>query len=80
MSGRLSFRIFAHSWTSDWNHGNAHFLRGLAQELVSLGHQVRCYEEADSWSRMNLRQEGTAAEGQALNLFREAFPQLDVRI
>lgn len=80
MSGRLSFRIFAHSWASDWNHGNAHFLRGLAQELVSLGHQVRCYEEADSWSRMNLRQEGMAAEGQALNQFREAFPQLDVRI
>ena len=78
MSGRLSFRIFAHSWTSDWNHGNAHFLRGLAQELTLLGHQVRCYEERDSWSRVNLRQEGPAGE-RALNQFKEAFPQLDVR-
>jgi spore maturation protein CgeB len=80
VSARLSFRIFAHSWTSDWNHGNAHFLRGLAQELVSLGHEVRCYEEADSWSRINLRQEGREAEAQVVNQFREAFPKLDVRI
>jgi len=21
----LSIRFFAHSWISDWNHGNAHF-------------------------------------------------------
>ena len=33
MSGAFQFRIFAHSWVSDWNHGNAHFLRGLAREL-----------------------------------------------
>ena len=26
--------IFCHSLLSDWNHGNAHFLRGVASELV----------------------------------------------
>ena len=77
MSGRISFRIFAHSWISDWNHGNAHFLRGLASELIKLGHEVRCYEERDGWSMRNLAEEGTAEE--ALASFREAFPKLDVR-
>lgn len=79
MKQRMSFRMFAHSWTSDWNHGNAHFLRGLAQELMNLGHEVRCYEEEDSWSRANLRQEGSDTEARALRQFREAFPNLDVR-
>ena len=25
--------LFCHSLASDWNHGNAHFLRGLVAEL-----------------------------------------------
>ncbi|MCU1296251.1 MAG: glycosyl transferase, group 1 [Acidobacteriaceae bacterium] len=79
MSGRLKFRIFAHSWISDWNHGNAHFLRGLANELVNLGHEVRCYEEENSWSAANLRQEGDDLAEAATRQFRQAFPLLDVR-
>jgi spore maturation protein CgeB len=79
VSERLRFRIFAHSWTSDWNHGNAHFLRGLAQELMNLGHEVRCYEEEDCWSRKNLHEEGQEIESRAVQEFRQAFPQLDVR-
>ena len=79
MSGRIRFRIFAHSWISDWNHGNAHFLRGLARELVRLGHEVRCYEELGSWSLTNLvEQEGETAVD-AIEQFRGAFPELDVR-
>ena len=78
-SSRLSFRIFAHSWVSDWNHGNAHFLRGLASELMRLGHEVRCYEEANSWSLTNLRSEGDEIASDALATFREWFPSLDVR-
>jgi spore maturation protein CgeB len=77
MTGRLSFRFFAHSWISDWNHGNAHFLRGLASALVGRGHQVRCYEERNGWSMTNLAREGAAPE--ALIGFRNAFPELDVR-
>jgi spore maturation protein CgeB len=78
MNGRLSFRFFAHSWISDWNHGNAHFLRGLASELVNQGHEVRCYEERDGWSMRNLAQEGKDAPALALQAFRAAFPLLDV--
>jgi spore maturation protein CgeB len=76
--GKLRFRLFAHSWTSDWNHGNAHFLRGLASELVRLGHEVRCYEERESWSRTNLLGEGAAGE-RAIDRFHQLFPELDVR-
>lgn len=78
MSELLSFRIFAHSWISDWNHGNAHFLRGLANELVKLGHGVRCYEEKDGWSVRNLAEEGPNAISCAEAEFHKAFPALNV--
>jgi spore maturation protein CgeB len=79
MSNPIRFRIFAHSWISDWNHGNAHFLRGLARELIRLGHEVRCYEGMGSWSLSNLvRSEGELG-AQAIDQFRREFPELDVR-
>ena len=46
--------IFCHSLLSDWNHGNAHFLRGVASELISRGHDVVVYEPRDAWSLQNL--------------------------
>jgi spore maturation protein CgeB len=79
VTGRLKIRMFAHSWISDWNHGNAHFLRGLAYELTRLGHDVRCYEEIDSWSMTNLVEEGVEKAAEAFCNFRKAFPTLDVR-
>jgi spore maturation protein CgeB len=79
MTERLSFRIFAHSWISDWNHGNAHFLRGLASELVNKGHEVRCYEPRDGWSMKNLAREGSDIAAHALTAFRNAFPTLNVQ-
>jgi spore maturation protein CgeB len=79
MTGKLSLRFFAHSWISDWNHGNAHFLRGLTSELVKQGHEVRCYEERDGWSMRNLAEESTDAAANALRDFHKAFPALDVR-
>src|SRR3954462_13023200 len=79
MSGKLRFRIFGHSWISDWNHGNAHFLRGLASQLVNQGHEVRCYEERDGWSIRNLAEESAGAAAQAIFDFGRAFPMLDVR-
>jgi spore maturation protein CgeB len=78
MTQALSIRFFAHSWISDWNHGNAHFLRGLARELVRLGHHVRCYEEVGSWSLTNLIQEGDVAS-RAIDTFHSTYPELDVR-
>ena len=79
MTARLKLRMFAHSWISDWNHGNAHFLRGLASELVRLGHDVRCYEETPSWSMLNLMKEGSEKAVDAVQLFWQAFPTLDIR-
>jgi spore maturation protein CgeB len=78
MSRPLRLRFFAHSWRSDWNHGNAHFLRGLADELREAGHEVRCYEPANAWSFVNLMQEQLAAR--SLQQFRDTFPDLDVRV
>ena len=65
--------LFYHSLVSDWNHGNAHFLRGIATELISRGHDVAIYEPADSWSRQNLVQEQGAAP---IAEFHERYPQL----
>ncbi len=76
---KLRFRLFAHSWVSDWNHGNAHFLRGLARELQRLGHEVLCYEELGSWSLTNLvKLEGEVAIS-AIDEFRKTYPELDIR-
>ncbi len=57
----MRFVIFCHSLLSDWNHGNAHFLRGVVTELQARGHAVDVYEPADAWSLANLLAEhGTA--------------------
>ena len=65
--------MFYHSLVSDWNHGNAHFLRGVATELISRGAEVRIYEPANSWSRENLvRHHGT---GRILDFYR-TYPLL----
>lgn len=70
---RLNVALFYHSLVSDWNHGNAHFLRGIASELISRGHTVRVFEPEGSWSRENLlRDYGPGA----LERFHQAFPKL----
>jgi spore maturation protein CgeB len=53
----MKILFFYHSLVSDWNHGNAHFLRGIVSELVERGHQVAVYEHAQNWSLTNLRAE-----------------------
>jgi spore maturation protein CgeB len=65
--------IFCHSLISDWNHGNAHFLRGVASELMARGHALRIYEPHDAWSLQNL----SAEQGDdAVLRFHSAFPAL----
>lgn len=66
--------MFCHSLVSDWNHGNAHFLRGIATELIARGHRLRIYEPEDAWSARNLAQESGPA---ALDSFRAAYPALN---
>lgn len=68
--------VFCHSLVSDWNHGNAHFLRGVCSELLARGHEVQVFEPADAWSAANL----LAEHGQqALAAFARAYPQLRSR-
>src|SRR5690349_22382298 len=46
--------LFCHSLLSDWNHGNAHFLRGVCSELAVRGHDVHVFEPRNAWSAVNL--------------------------
>lgn len=50
----MNIVLFYHSLLSDWNHGNAHFLRGVATELIERGNTVRIYEPKGGWSLTNL--------------------------
>jgi len=68
--------IFCHSLVSDWNHGNAHFLRGIVAELLDRGHDVVVYEPADGWSREQLLAD---AGPEAIADFHRAFPRLTSR-
>jgi spore maturation protein CgeB len=67
---------FTHSLRSCWNHGNAHFLRGVLRELIHAGHDVVVWEPEGAWSLANL----LADHGQAgLAAWREAYPELSSR-
>jgi spore maturation protein CgeB len=68
--------LFCHSLVSDWNHGNAHFLRGVCSELLARGHEVEVLEPHDGWSAANL----VAEHGETpLQDFARAYPQLRSR-
>jgi spore maturation protein CgeB len=65
--------LFYHSLLSDWNHGNAHFLRGVTTELLARGHDTQVFEPRDAWSLQNLLKE----HGQgAVESFYAAYPTL----
>ncbi len=67
---------FTHSLASCWNHGNAHFLRGVLRDLTRRGHAVTAFEPADAWSLASL----LADHGPAgLSAFRDAYHDLDSR-
>lgn len=64
---------FTHSLTSCWNHGNAHFLRGIMSELIARGHNVVAGEPRSNWSLTNL----LADHGEAgIAQYRFAYPEL----
>jgi spore maturation protein CgeB len=69
----LRIVIFCHSLVSDWNHGNAHFLRGVCTELLARGHDVDVYEPRDAWSVENLVTEYGEAP---IAAFQQAYPML----
>jgi spore maturation protein CgeB len=65
--------MFYHSIISDWNNGNAHFLRGVVKELLQRSHYVTVFEPRDAWSMQNL--ESTAGPD-AEARFRADFPEI----
>ena len=69
----MRFVFYTHSLVSDWNHGNAHFLRGVMGDLVARGHEALALEPQGGWSRENLRaDQGPGAE----QAFFTRFPDL----
>lgn len=70
----MNILLFYHSLVSDWNHGNAHFLRGITRELLQKGHTAQVWEPKDGWSYRNWK-EATGESG--LREFREAYPMLE---
>lgn len=73
----MRFVMFTHSLRSCWNHGSAHFLRGLCRELVRRGHMVSVYEPEGAWSSKNLVLERGRA---ALDAYREVYPELSSNV
>ena len=69
----MRIAYLTHSLASCWNHGNAHFLRGVLSELIARGHDVRVWEPAEAWSLTNL----LVDHGQGgLAPYRTAYPEL----
>ncbi len=71
---------FAHSWLSDWNHGNAHFLRGLTRALCRRGHQLQWFEPLPGpwggWSLENLVRQEPLCWTSAVRDFNQAYPEI----
>ncbi|HEX8442611.1 MAG TPA: glycosyltransferase [Allosphingosinicella sp.] len=69
----MKILYFTHSLQSCWNHGNAHFLRGVLRELGSLGHDVEALEPEGAWSLQNLLADHGPAGVEA---YQRAYPEL----
>ena len=72
----MKFAFFVHSLVSCWNHGNAHFLRGIVRALHNAGHQVHVFEPQDGWSLTQLLTD----QGEAgLAPMRRTYPDLKAK-
>ncbi len=74
----LRIAYMAHTLRSDWNNGNAHFLRGLMRAMTTLGHDVTVLEPETGWSIENLRAEALGEISVAE--FPCVYPELNVKI
>lgn len=67
----MNIYLFYNSLISDWNNGNAHFLRGMVSEFIRANHEVKVYEPRNGESLVNLIQD----QGRFIvNEFFEYFP------
>ena len=73
---RFKIAYLSHTLRSDWNNGNAHFLRGLVDHLRLLGHEMTAFEPEEEWSIENLRQEPCGEA--SLQQFAALYPDLSV--
>ena len=69
----MKIAYFTHSLASCWNHGNAHFQRGVLRELVRRGQEVAAYEPEGAWSLANLLKDHGES---GLEPWRAAYPEL----
>src|SRR4051794_26450837 len=69
--------LFCHSLRSDWNHGNAHFLRGLLGACCRRGIDATAFEPENAWSARNLGEDQGPA---ALDAWRAVYPDLQVAV
>jgi len=67
--------LFYHSLISDWNHGNAHFLRGIVSSLMQDKHDVTVYEQLNGWSFSNMI---TDAGFEPVKEYKKRFPEQKV--
>jgi spore maturation protein CgeB len=77
MPPKLRIAYIAHSLRSDWNNGNAHFLRGLMRSMVALGHDLIIFEPESEWSIDNLRMEELGER--SLTDFGREYPELNIQ-
>lgn len=78
MPRELQIAYFAHSLRSDWNNGNAHFLRGLLHHLGKAGQDITVFEQDMDWSIEHLREEHLGDH--SLRQFEDTYPDLNVRL
>lgn len=76
MPHKLRLAYLAHSLRSDWNNGNAHFLRGLLRAMPALGCEVLAYEPERGWSIDHLGEESGGE--QSLRCFKATYPELSI--
>src|SRR3954469_15958076 len=76
MPRKLRLAYFAHSLRSDWNNGNAHFLRGLIRALGAMGQDVVVFEPCMEWSLQNLLSEPFGKD--SLQQFAEIYSDLQI--
>ncbi len=77
MPHKFRLAYFAHTLRSDWNNGNAHFLRGLMRAMIEFGHDITIYEPEREWSIDNLRSEAMGED--SLETFLRVYAELDIR-
>ncbi len=80
MSRKLSVAFFVPSLRSDWNNGNAHFLRGLVRALGREGeqHDVLALEPESSWTADNLIAEGDAG-ARSFAQYASTYPEISLQ-